>query len=69
MQTHLRRPNTKAAVFKVPRPYVKEIHLLILKYLSEGRNLLDSFWGWRHWWVPFLHSTAILLALALVGTI
>lgn len=30
------------AIWKVPRPYVKEIHLLILKHLPEGHKLAET---------------------------
>lgn len=38
-------PRTKAAVWKSPRPCVKEIHLLILKCFLEGKVLVRILSG------------------------
>ena len=38
-------PSRKAAVWKMPRPYVKKIYLLILKHLLEGQEPIRTFSG------------------------
>lgn len=59
------RTQREAMVWKEPRLYVKETHLLILKHLQEGENnCWDSLQGWKCWWVPFFPSHSILLAPA-----
>lgn len=40
MQTHTQGYRTKAVAGKVPRPYVKENHLLILKQLLGIQDLV-----------------------------
>lgn len=58
------RHSTKTTVWKMPRPCVKEIHLLIVEHL-EGQEAVGTLWGHRCWQVPFLHSP---FYLASVGT-
>lgn len=40
-------PSIKTAVWKAHRPYVKEIHLLILKHLLEGQEPIGTLSGNR----------------------
>ena len=37
--------STKAAVCEVPRPYVKEFHLLVLEHLPEVQELVGTVAG------------------------
>ena len=59
-------PSTKAVVWIVPRPYVKEIHLFILKHLLEDQGPLwtlsrDRSAGEHHFFTPskFLAQTLV----------
>lgn len=36
-------PSTKTPIWKAPKPYVKKIHLLILKYLPEKQENVGTF--------------------------
>ena len=48
--------STKAAVWEVPRPYVKEFHLLVLGHLPRCRNLLGLSVEMESLPEPVLHS-------------
>ena len=62
-------PSTKATARKLPRPYVKEIHLLILKCLPEGQEPVRTHSGTMALVGLFLHSPSTMLALVLTGAI
>ena len=64
MKTHLPwDPAYKAVVRKEPRLYVKETHLLILKYLSEGYKTVGALSGDR-----ILVDSTFMSSFYLVGT-
>lgn len=62
-----RRSSAKAAVWKMPEPYLKEIHLLIVKCLPKGQESVRTHF--RSWHALFLHSSLTFLVLALASTI
>ena len=52
--------STEAAIWKVPRLYGKDVHLLI-EHQPEGQGLAGIFSGDGGWWAPCSHCPSALL--------
>ena len=47
------RPSAETVICKVPRLYINEIYVLILKHWSEGEGPVKILSRNRGWWEPF----------------